>query len=141
MENIKNELCKLYYKNDRFYSVTKVASGKYEVCYKNTIKNSRLKAPGEYGYNTKDGFWYDIVVECSCPYINSPNVMLTSRATNFLGAYYDWNQQHVTGRWGKDGDRWNMEYKITATVNQYVICDGEYFISRKEVYVQGLIYF
>lgn len=67
--------------------------------------------------------------------------MLTSRVTNFVGAYYDWNQQHVTARWGQDGSRWYLEYEITATVDQYVFFDGTYFLSRKEVNVQGLIYF
>lgn len=67
--------------------------------------------------------------------------MLTRRVTDFVGAYYDWNQQHVTGRWGQDGGRWYLEYEITATVDQYVFCDGMCFLSRKEVHIQGLIYF
>ena len=141
MENIKKEQSKLFVKKERVSQITKLATGKYQVTYNNKNKNTRLKAPGEYGSNTNEGFWYDIVVECSCPYVNSPNVMLTSRVTDFVGAYYDWNQRHVTARWGLDGSRWYLEYEITATVDQYVIFDGLYFLSRKEVYVQGLIYF
>ena len=141
MENIKKEQSKLFVKKERVSQITKLATGKYQVTYNNKNKNTRLKAPGEYGSNTNEGFCYDIVVACSCPYVNSPNVMLTSRVTDFVGAYYDWNQRHVTARWGLDGSRWYLEYEITATVDQYVLFDGLYFLSRKEVYVQGLIYF
>lgn len=141
LEKIKNDISKIYFKNERVTRITKTDIGKYEVLYKNTNKNTRFKAQGEYGSNTKEGSWYDIVVECSCPYVNSPNVMLTSRVTNFVGAYYDWHQQRAIGKWGKDGDSWYLEYEITATVDQYIYCNGKYYISRKDVFVQGLIYF
>lgn len=142
LEKLMNDMENMKFNNVNISKITEKSKGRYEILYVKLSKNSRLKSKSEYGDDTKQpNKMYDVVVECTCPGVNSPNVMLTSRATNFSGLYFDWNQKSASGSWGREGDKWYLEYNITATVDVYAYANGVLFLTRQEKHIQGIIYF